>query len=49
MFIVKNAGGTNAFTLKNISRDTGKSLAAGKSVIIICSETANGSTVIALD
>lgn len=47
--IVKNAGATNAFTVKNIATDTGTSLAAGKSLLIFASTTADASTVIALD
>lgn len=49
MVIVKNIGATNAFTVKNISTDTGTSLAAGKSILIIASGTKDTSTVIALD
>jgi hypothetical protein len=47
--IVHNAGDTNAFTLKNVADDTGTSLAAGKTVIVIPSATANASIVIALN
>lgn len=47
--IVHNAGTTNAFTLKNVAADTGTSLAAGKTVLVIGSATANASKVIALD
>ena len=48
--IVKNVGATNAFTVKNIAGDTGTSLAAGKSIILIAgSATANTNIVIALD
>jgi hypothetical protein len=47
--IVHNAGDTNAFTLKNVAGDTGTSLAAGKTVIVIPSATANASIVIALN
>lgn len=47
--IVKNAGSTNAFTLKNIAGDTGTSLATGKSVLIVASATKDKSLVIALD
>lgn len=46
---VHNGGTTNAFTLKNVSGDTGTSLAAGKTVLMIASKTANASTVIALN
>jgi len=48
MFVL-NAGDTNAFTLKNIAADTGKSLAAGKIVLVIGSATKDASTVIALN
>lgn len=48
--IVKNAGATNAFTVKNVAGDTGTSLAATKSIILIAgSSTANTNTVIAVD
>jgi len=51
MMVVVNAGGTNAFTVKNVSGDTGTSLAANasKALLIIGSSTANASTVIALN
>lgn len=50
LVLVKNVGATNAFTVKNISGDTGTSLAAGKSVLLIAGgATANTNTVIALD
>ena len=47
--IVVNEGGTNAFTLKNVSGDSGTSLAAGKLAIITASKTANGSKVYVLN
>ena len=47
--IVVNEGGTNAFTLKNVSGDSGTSLAAGKLAIIKASKTANGSKVYVLN
>lgn len=47
--IVTNTGGTNAFTLKNVSGDTGTSVAAGKVAIIVASTTANGSVVAVLN
>lgn len=47
--LVYNAGDTNAFTLKNVSGDTGTSLAATKAALVIASATANASTVIALN
>lgn len=47
--IVVNEGGSNAFTLKNVSGDSGTSLAAGKLAIIRASTTANGSKVYILN
>jgi hypothetical protein len=47
--LVHNAGGTNAFTLKNVAGDTGTSLAAGKVVLVVGSATANASVVLALN
>lgn len=47
--IVHNAGDTNAFTLKNVAGDTGTSVAAGKTLFVIPSATANASIVIALN
>lgn len=43
--IVTNVGGTNAFTLKNVSGDTGTSVAAGKVALVVASQTADASTV----
>lgn len=47
--IVVNEGGTNAFTLKNVSGDSGTTLAAGKLAIVKASKTANGSKVYVLN
>ena len=47
--LVTNVGGTNALTLKNVSGDTGTSLAAGKCAIVIGSGTADASTVLVLN
>lgn len=47
--LVTNIGGTNAVTVKNVSGDTGTSVAAGKCAIVIASTTANGSTVAVLN
>ncbi len=47
--IVTNTGGTNAFTLKNVSGDTGTSVAAGKCAIVVASTTADGSVVAVLN
>jgi hypothetical protein len=49
VMFIHNAGDTNAFTLKNVSGDTGTEIAAGKIVLIIGSATANASTIIALN
>ena len=46
---VTNVGGTNAVTVANVEGDTGTSLAKGKSILVIASITADGSTVIALN
>lgn len=40
--LVVNEGGTNAFTLKNVSGDSGTSIAAGKAYLVRASRTANG-------
>lgn len=45
---VLNEGGTNAFTLKNISTDSGTSLAAGKAALVTTS-TAGAGTVYVLN
>lgn len=47
--LVHNAGTTNAFTLKNVAGDTGTPLAAGKTVLVIGSATADTSTIVALN
>jgi len=39
--IVVNEGGTNAFTCKNVSGDSGQSIAAGKAYLVRASKTAN--------
>ena len=44
-----NEGGSNAFTVKNVSGDTGTSVAAGKCAIVVASTTADGSTVAVLN
>jgi hypothetical protein len=49
LVIVKNTGDTNAFTVKNASDDTGTSLAAGKSLLIVAGTAKDTSVVIALD
>ena len=47
--IVTNVGGTNAVTIKAIKGDTGTSVAAGKTALVVCSETANASKVLVLN
>lgn len=49
VIFVHNAGGTNAFTLKNLSGDSGTSLAAGKLALVAASETANESKILVLN
>ena len=46
---VMNEGGTNAFTLKNVSGDSGTSIAAGKVALVVCSRTANKTVVTVLN
>lgn len=45
MMILVNEGASNAFTVKNVSGDTGTSLAAGAAALIIASTTADGTAV----
>lgn len=47
--IVVNEGGTNAFTLKNVSGDSGTSIAAGKAYLVRASTTANSTKLILLN
>lgn len=47
--IVYNYGGTNAFTVKNVSGDSGTSVGAGKVALILASTTANSTKVIVLN
>lgn len=47
--LVHNEGGTNAFTLKNLSGDTGTSLAAGKAALVVGSGTADGAVICLLN
>lgn len=47
--IVINEGDTNAFTVKNLTADTGTSLAAGKVALVIGSTTANGTAAYVLN
>lgn len=43
--IVYNVGGTNAFTVKNVSGDTGTSVGAGKVAYVMASRTADATAV----
>ncbi len=47
--VVVNEGDTNAFTLKNVSGDTGTSVAAGKVYLVRASATADGSVATLLN
>lgn len=47
--LVVNEGGTNAFTLKNVSGDSGTSIAAGKAALVRASTTANSTNVYMLN
>lgn len=47
--IVTNIGGTNAVTVKNVAGDTGTSVAAGKTALVVASKTADASTVLVLN
>ena len=49
VMIVANEGGTNAFTLKSKSGDSGTSLAAGKVALVVGSSTANASKIYVLN
>ena len=47
--LVVNEGGSNAFTLKNVSGDSGTSIAAGKAYLVRASSTANSSKLTLLN
>ena len=47
--IVVNEGGTNAFSCKNVSGDSGTSIAAGKAYLVRASTTANSSKLTLLN
>ena len=47
--LLVNEGGTNAFTVKNVSGDSGTSVAAGKAYLVRASRTANGSKLTLLN
>ena len=50
LVFVINTGGTNAISVKNVSGDTGTSVAAGKAILLVAgSSTADTNTVIALN
>lgn len=46
--VVVNEGSSNAFTLKNVSGDSGTTVAAGACWLVRASRTANGSVLVAL-
>ena len=46
---VANVGATNALTLKNVSGESGTSLATGKVALVIASKTANASKIYVLN
>lgn len=47
--LLVNEGGTNAFTVKNVSGDSGTSVAAGKAYLVRASRTENGSKLTLLN
>lgn len=47
--IVVNEGSTNAFTLKNVSGDSGTSIATGKAYLVRASTTANATKLTLLN
>ena len=47
--MIANVGASNAITVKNVSGDTGTSLAAGKVALVIASETADATKVYVLN
>ena len=47
--LLVNEGGSNAFTVKNVSGDSGTSIAAGKAYLVRASTTANGSKLTLLN
>ena len=49
ILLVANVGGTNAFTLKGITGDSGTSLATGKVALVIGSTTANATKIYVLN
>lgn len=49
VMFVANVGGTNAFTAKAITGDTGTSVGTGKVAIVIGSSTANASKIYVLN
>lgn len=48
MCILVNEGAENAFTVKNVSGDTGVSVAAGVAALVIASKTADATVVKAI-
>ena len=49
VMFVANVGGTNAFTLKGQSGDSGTSLSAGKVAVVFGSKTANATKIYVLN
>ena len=47
--LIYNFGSSNAVTVKNVSGDSGTSVAAGKVALVKASATANGSKVVLLN
>ena len=47
--LVVNEGGSNAFTLKNVSGDSGTSIATGKAYLVRASTTANATKLTLLN
>ena len=47
--VVVNEGGSNAFTLKNVSGDSGTSIATGKAYLVRASTTANATVLTLLN
>lgn len=49
VMLVHNSGATNAVTVKNLSSDTGTSVAAGKVALVIGSTAANETDILTLN
>lgn len=48
-FHIENTNASDAITLKNVSGDSGTSLAAGKIAYVICHDTANRTKIVVLN